>query len=178
MIEGQPVDFSHNIRITDCKVYAFHILLPVPVTYNGVGYDGMQAASHSVGLPAMPKIEDLIGALPLDTDKLMSDHIIYDPAPGDLNVKWSRYTSTPRRLIRKSMTTIHVQHVGDKAVLSQREFERLIDIARQCEEIVLQLHEDDVPTPGIMRLVEQAGAFDFWREAGEDIYSAEDGEPV
>ena len=31
---------------------------------------------------------------------------------------------------------------------------------------------------GIMRLAEPGGAFDFWMEAGEDIYSAEDGEPV
>ena len=148
------------------------------MAYNRFGYQRMQTASHRVGLPAVPEIADLIGALPLDTDRLMSDHIIYNPAPGDLNLKASRSTSTPRRLIRKSMTTIHVQHIGDKAVLSQREFERLIDIARQCEEIVLQLHEDDVPTPGIMRLVEQAGAFDFWRESGEDIYSAEDGDAV
>jgi hypothetical protein len=29
-----------------------------------------------------------------------------------------------------------------------------------------------------MRLVEQGGAFDFWLEDGEDIYSAQDGEPV
>jgi hypothetical protein len=76
------------------------------------------------------------------------------------------------------MTTIYVQHVGDKAVISQEEFEQLIDIARQCEEIVVQRHEDDIPTPGIMRLAEQGGSFNFWREAGEDIYSAEDGEPV
>jgi hypothetical protein len=48
------------------------------------------------------------------------------------------------------MTTIHVQCIGDKALLPQSEFERL---------------------------VEQSGAFDFWQE-GEDIYSIEDGEPV
>ncbi len=76
------------------------------------------------------------------------------------------------------MTTIHVQHIGDKALLPQSEFERLIELARQYDEIVVQTHEDDVPTPGIMRLAEQGGAFDFWREAGEDIYSAEDGEQV
>jgi hypothetical protein len=46
------------------------------------------------------------------------------------------------------------------------------------EETTVQMHEDDVPTLGIMRLAEQGGTFDFWREVGEDIYSAEDGEPV
>lgn len=76
------------------------------------------------------------------------------------------------------MTTIHVQRIGDKALLPQSEFERLVDLARQYEEIAVQMHEDDVPTLGMMRLAEQGGAFDFWREAGEDIYSAEDGEPV
>jgi hypothetical protein len=40
------------------------------------------------------------------------------------------------------------------------------------------MHDDDVPPLGIMRLAEQGGAFDFWTEAGEDIYCAEDGEPV
>jgi hypothetical protein len=29
-----------------------------------------------------------------------------------------------------------------------------------------------------MRLVEQSGAFDFWKQDGEDIYSAQNGEPV
>lgn len=76
------------------------------------------------------------------------------------------------------MTTIHVQRIGDKAVLPQSELARLVELARQCEEIAVQMHEDDVPTLGIMRLVEQAGAFDFWMEDGENIYTAEDGEPV
>jgi len=73
------------------------------------------------------------------------------------------------------MTTIHVQHVGDKALLPQSELERLVELARQHGEIVVQVHEDDVPTLSIMRLAVQGGAFDFWREAGEDIYSAQDG---
>ena len=30
----------------------------------------------------------------------------------------------------------------------------------------------------IMRLVEQGGAFGFWEEEGEDIYSSKDGEPA
>ena len=33
------------------------------------------------------------------------------------------------------------------------------------------MQEDDVPTLGIMRLAEQSGAFNFWQEEGEDIYS-------
>jgi len=76
------------------------------------------------------------------------------------------------------MTTIHVQRIGDKALLPQGDFERLIQLARRSEEISLQVQEDDVPTLGIMRLAEQGGAFDFWLEEGEGIYAPEDGEPV
>jgi hypothetical protein len=76
------------------------------------------------------------------------------------------------------MTTIHVRHVGDKALLPQRELERLVELARQQDEIVVQMHEDDTPTLDIMSLAEQGGPLGFWREVGEDIYSAEDGEPV
>ena len=76
------------------------------------------------------------------------------------------------------MTTIHVQCIGDKALLPQSEFERLVELAQRYEEITVQMQEDDVPTLGIMRLAEQSGAFDFWQEEGEDIYSIEDGESV
>lgn len=76
------------------------------------------------------------------------------------------------------MTTIHAQLIGDKALLSRSELERLIELARQSGEIDVHLQEDDVPTIGIMRLAEQGGAFDFWHEEGEEIYSAEDGEPI
>lgn len=76
------------------------------------------------------------------------------------------------------MTTIHAQLIGDKALLSRSELEHLIELARQSGEIDVHLQEDDVPTIGIMRLAEQGGAFDFWHEDGEEIYSAEDGEPI
>jgi hypothetical protein len=76
------------------------------------------------------------------------------------------------------MTTIHVQCIGDKALLPQSELEQLIELAQRSEVITVQRQEEDVPTLGIMRLIEQGGAFDFWKEDGEDIYSAEDGKPV
>ncbi len=76
------------------------------------------------------------------------------------------------------MTTIHIQYVGNQALLPQNELEQLIELAQRAATITVQRQEDDVPTLGIMRLIEQGGAFDFWKEEGEDIYSAEDGEPV
>ncbi len=76
------------------------------------------------------------------------------------------------------MTVIHAQLFDKGALLPRSEFERLVELARKSEEIEVRLQEDDTPTQSIMRLAEQGGAFDFWREEGEDIYSAEDGEPI
>lgn len=76
------------------------------------------------------------------------------------------------------MTTIHIQYIGEKVLVPQRELERLVELAQQYEEITVRRQEDDVPMWDIMRLVEQGGAFGFWKEEGEDIYSSEDGEPV
>lgn len=76
------------------------------------------------------------------------------------------------------MTKIHAQLIGDNALLLRSELERLIELARRSEEIEMEIREDDVPTLDIMRLAEQSGAFNFWKEEGEDIYSAKDGEPV
>lgn len=78
----------------------------------------------------------------------------------------------------QSMTTVHAKVVGDTALLPKAEFERLVELARQSEEIELQLLEGDLPTQSMMRLAEQGNAFDFWCEEGEDIYSAKDGEPL
>ena len=71
-----------------------------------------------------------------------------------------------------------IQYIGEKVLLPQREFERLVELAQQYEEITVRRQEDDVPMWDIMRLVEQSGAFGFWEEEGEDIYSSKDGEPV
>ena len=76
------------------------------------------------------------------------------------------------------MTTVHALLIGDKALLSRDEFECLVELARRSERIELQVEEDDVPTAAIMRLAETGGAFDFWKEEGEDLYSEEDGEPI
>ena len=76
------------------------------------------------------------------------------------------------------MTTIHVQNIGDKALLPRNELDQLVELARQHHGIAMEVEEDDVPTVAIMRLAEQGGAFDFWLDPAEDVYSANDGEPV
>lgn len=113
--------------------------------------------------------------------------VVLSPQPGYISMSkthesqpgaQSPISLMPWRPKAMSMTIIHVQRIGDKALLPQGDFDRLVELARRYEEIELQIHEDDVPTLGIMHLMEQGGAFDFWREEGEAIYAAEDGEPV
>jgi len=76
------------------------------------------------------------------------------------------------------MTTIHVQLIGDKALLPHTELETLVELARRSDQVKLQMQADDVSTLSLMRLAEQSGAFDFWKEEGENIYTLADGEPV
>jgi hypothetical protein len=76
------------------------------------------------------------------------------------------------------MTTIRAQVIGDKVILPRSELERLLQLARQSEPVDIEILEEDLPTAGMMRLAEQGGAFDFWLEEGEDIYSIHDGKPV
>jgi len=76
------------------------------------------------------------------------------------------------------MTTIHGQLLGSQVLLSRDELERLLELARRSAAVELQLVEDDVPMVAWMHFAEQGGAFDFWNEAGEDIYTAQDGEPL
>jgi hypothetical protein len=76
------------------------------------------------------------------------------------------------------MTTIHAQLIGNQVLLLRGELERLLELARQSSAMELQLLEDDVPTRALMQLAEQGSAFDFWNEEGENIYTAQDGEPL
>ena len=76
------------------------------------------------------------------------------------------------------MTTIHVQHIGDKALLPKNELEQLVELARLHQGIAVEIEDDDMPTLAMMRLAEQGGAFDFWKEDGEDVYTTSDGESV
>jgi hypothetical protein len=76
------------------------------------------------------------------------------------------------------MTTIHVHRIGDQALLPQSEFEQLVELARHREEIAVEVHEDEPSTAALMRFAEQGGAFDFWEDKDEDVYSPQHGEPV
>ena len=43
------------------------------------------------------------------------------------------------------MITIHIQCIGDKALLLQSELEQLLELAQRSETITVQRQEDDVP---------------------------------
>jgi hypothetical protein len=74
--------------------------------------------------------------------------------------------------------TIHVQVLGDQAVLPRSEFEKLLLLARAASEVEVQFGDLHETSPQFMRFIESGGAFDFWHEQGEECYSASDGEPV
>jgi hypothetical protein len=76
------------------------------------------------------------------------------------------------------VATIHAQLVGDKALLSRAELEQLLELARRAEPVEVLLEDEDWPTAGVMRLAEEGGAFSFWQDPGEDVYTLADGEPV
>jgi hypothetical protein len=61
-------------------------------------------------------------------------------------------------------------------MLPRGELERLLDLARRIEHIELDLREEELDTRALMRLADNGKAFDFWKDAGEDIYTDQDGE--
>ncbi len=69
------------------------------------------------------------------------------------------------------MTRIRAQRIGDQALLPQSDLLHLVNLARQIEQVELLMHVDDVPTLAMMKLAEDGGAFDFWKDEGEEIYS-------
>jgi hypothetical protein len=73
------------------------------------------------------------------------------------------------------MITIHVQLMGDRALVPRSDLQRLVELARMTEPVELKVSSEELTTADMMRLAERGGAFDFWNEAGEDIYSLRDG---
>lgn len=76
------------------------------------------------------------------------------------------------------MTTIQATLFADHALVSRADFERLLEFARKTAEIDVQLENSELSTVEMSRMAERGGAFQFWSDAGEDIYTVEDGTPV
>ncbi len=69
------------------------------------------------------------------------------------------------------MAMIQAQIVGEQILLPKAEWERLLEMARCCEPVEVQFSE-------VPRTFGLGGAFDFWLDEGEDVYTLEDGEPI
>jgi len=73
------------------------------------------------------------------------------------------------------MVKVHAQAVGtEKALIDRAELQRLIDAARRVEEVELIEVQDDLPTEGLMRLVQEGGSFEFLADPREEIYTLND----
>ena len=71
------------------------------------------------------------------------------------------------------MTKIHAQVLGNQVLLPRQEWDHLVSLARQVEEVDVLTQEEELPTVGLMRLAEQSKAF-AWLAEEEDLYSADD----
>ncbi len=73
------------------------------------------------------------------------------------------------------MVKVHAQSVGpEKALVDRAELERLIDVARQVEEVELIEVQDDIPADGLMQLAQEGGSFSFLADPREDVYTLND----
>jgi len=73
------------------------------------------------------------------------------------------------------MVKVHTQQVGaEKALVDRAELQRLVDVARQVEEVELIEVQDDLPTEGLMQLVGESGSFSFLEDSREDVYTLND----
>ncbi len=73
------------------------------------------------------------------------------------------------------MVRVHAHPVGsEKTLVDRTELQRLIDVARQVEEVELIEVQDDLPVEGLARLAQEGGSFDFLADPREDIYTIDD----
>jgi len=73
------------------------------------------------------------------------------------------------------MVKVHAQQAGPgKALVDRGELQRLIEVARQVEEVELIEVQDDLPTEGLMRLVQEGGSFSYLADPREDVYTLND----
>lgn len=75
------------------------------------------------------------------------------------------------------MTTIHVEEVGNRALIDREELNKLLELARRTEEIEVETAGGEVTTRDLMRLADVGGAFE-WLHDEPDLYSLDDGKPV
>jgi hypothetical protein len=73
------------------------------------------------------------------------------------------------------MVKVHAQSVGaEKALVDRAELQRLVDAARRVEEVELIEVQDDLPTEGLMLLMQEGGAYEFLADPREEIHTLND----
>jgi hypothetical protein len=77
------------------------------------------------------------------------------------------------RVERTAMTRVHAELVGERAILTRSDFERLLELARRSAPVEVELVEDEIPTQALMKLAADGGSFD-WLAKEEDLYSEAD----
>jgi hypothetical protein len=70
------------------------------------------------------------------------------------------------------MTIIHAQLIDGQEVLPKADFDRLLELARKNEAVVVQSSPDAEELSPMLAAI-QGGAFDFWNDPEEDLYSSE-----
>jgi hypothetical protein len=73
------------------------------------------------------------------------------------------------------MVKVHAQAVGgEKAIVDRAELDRLIEVARQVEDVEVVEVQDDLPVEGLMSLALEGGSLTYLADPCEDIYSVND----
>ncbi|NKB70570.1 MAG: hypothetical protein GKR89_26165 [Candidatus Latescibacteria bacterium] len=63
---------------------------------------------------------------------------------------------------------------GDLVIIDSKDLGELVKRANTVEEVVIEEVEEDLPTEGLMKLVETDEAFAFLHDPAEDIYTVDD----
>ena len=75
------------------------------------------------------------------------------------------------------MTKVRAEVFGDKALVAKADLERLVELARRSEDIEITLQPEDLDSR-LLEMAQKGGAFDFWGEEGEGVYSLSDGQAL
>ena len=71
------------------------------------------------------------------------------------------------------MTTVHAKLLGDQALISRAELEKLVELASRGQNLQLEMQLDELPSLGLIGLAHGGKAFD-WLADEPDLYSVRD----
>ena len=86
--------------------------------------------------------------------------------------------STTRTEVDFVTLDTHPRWVGTSGFSGHRESEAVERRPADRLTRLVRVETGEVSTRSLMEFAEEGGAFDFWRDDTEDVYTIEDGEPV